>query len=123
MSFYIYPEAAYDQWAVLECWPAWPYEDQAAEVSMLMLLIDHPRRVYNPENASLFVVPVLPYTSYLAGDCMGDSHEGRMNRASVALARSPWFAQSQGHDHVLVCNTFRVGAALRAFKARAPAQR
>jgi len=39
-----------------------------------------------------------------------------MSRASAALARSPWFARSHGHDHMLVCNTFRVGAALRAFK-------
>ena len=108
LRFYIYPDAAYDFSAVLECHPSWIFDDQAAEVAMLNLLRRHPSRVNDPEKASLFVVPLLPYVSNAAGECMGESHEKRMSRAVVALRHSPYFKRRYGHDHVLITNTFRV---------------
>ena len=108
LRFYIYPDAAYDFSAVLECHPSWIFDDQAAEVAMLNLLRRHPSRVNDPDKASLFVVPLLPYVSNAAGECMGESHEKRMSRAVVALRHSPYFKRRYGHDHVLITNTFRV---------------
>uniref|UniRef100_A0A7S0P623 Exostosin GT47 domain-containing protein n=1 Tax=Calcidiscus leptoporus TaxID=127549 RepID=A0A7S0P623_9EUKA len=113
--FYIYSGAAYDHAPLLECWPAWPYEDQAAEVRMLQLLWTHPARVDIAERASVFIVPAMPYLSYLAGDCFGSSHEARMGRVAASLLRSPYLARSAGWDHMMVSNTFRT-AAFRALK-------
>lgn len=107
-SFYIYPDVAYDQSAALECLPGWLYDDQAAEVAMLSQLRKHPSRTHNPDAASLFVVPVLPYVSSGAGQCLGLSHEERMQGAARALRKSPYLARHHGHDHMLITNTFRV---------------
>ena len=106
--FYIYPDAAYDQSAALECKPSWIFDDQSAEVAMLNLLRKHPSRVHDPAAASLFVVPLMPYVSSGAGECMGETHEKRMSKAAAALRHSPWLARKHGHDHLLITNTFRV---------------
>jgi hypothetical protein len=116
LPFYIYPEVAFDQSAALECHPGWLYDDQAAEVAMLKLLRSHPARVHTPEAAKLFVVPIMPYVSSAAGLCHGETHDKRMSRAATALRNSPWLKRRQGHDHLLVTNTFRVklfGASLK----------
>ena len=106
--FYIYPDAAVDHSSVLECFPKYLFDDQAAEVAALGLLRRHPARVHDPARAELFVVPVLPYVSAAAGDCLGESHERRMSRAAAMLRREPYLARRGGHDHLLVTNTFRV---------------
>ena len=36
----------------------------------------------DPAAAALFVVPLMPYVSNAAGECMGDTHEKRMSRAA-----------------------------------------
>ena len=113
--FYIYDHAAVNHTGLLECWPAWPYEDQAAEVRMLRLLLHHPARTHDAEQAELFVVPVLPYVSYLAQRCHGTTHERRIARAAAYLRRSRYFKRNGGRDHLLVTNTFRV-TAFRALK-------
>lgn len=107
-SFYIYTDQAYDFSSVLECHPGWLFDDQAAEVAALNLLRRHPARVHDPARATLFVVPILPYVSWAAGECMGETHERRMARAAVALRREPYLARRHGRDHLLVTNTFRV---------------
>ena len=108
-AFYIYPDAAMDQsTAVLECRPSWSFDDQSAEVAMLALLRQHPARVTDPEAATLFVVPLMPYVSSGAGECMGESHQRRMSRAASALQKSPFLSRRGGHDHLLITNTFRV---------------
>eukprot|EP00965_Chrysotila_dentata_P208973 6185009-Pleurochrysis_carterae.AAC.1 len=114
-SFYIYSGEVYDQTGLLECWPSWPYEDQAAEVRMLMQLWPHPQRVLSPESAELFVVPVLPYISLLTGECLGRTHEARMSLVADALQHSQYFMRSGGRDHLVVSNTFRT-VAFRALK-------
>ena len=75
---------------------------------MLHLLRRHPARVTDPEKASLFVIPLMPYVSVGAGECMGDSHEKRMSRAAAALRHNPYLRRKGGHDHLLITNTFRV---------------
>ena len=106
--FYIYPDAAFDHSSTLECHPSWLFDDQAAEAAMLQLLRRHSSRVTDPEAASLFIVPLMPYVSNAAGECMGESHERRMSRAAAALRHSPYLARRGGHDHLLITNTFRV---------------
>lgn len=83
---------------------------------MIQLLQGHPARVLEPEPASLFVLPVLPYISFLARDCLGTSHEQRMAQAATALSRSIYFARKGGHDHLVVTNTFRT----QTFRALKP---
>ena len=109
--FYVYADApAYETGALMRCVPRWAEDDQAAEVAMLLLLWEHPARVHEPEAARLFVVPALPYVSYIAGTCEGSTHEERMARLAAAVASSPWFRRRSGRDHLLVSNTFRFAA-------------
>jgi len=75
---------------------------------MLQLLRRHPARVTDPDQASLFVLPLMPYISSGAGECMGETHEQRMVRTRSALLRSEHFRRNGGHDHLLITNTFRV---------------
>lgn len=75
---------------------------------MLRLLRAHPARVRDPTNARLFVLPIFPYLSLVAGECKGETHEQRMLRAVAVLRREPHFARRHGHDHLLVTNTFRL---------------
>lgn len=110
LPFYIYDTAAFDFTAVLECYPGWQYSDQAAEVSMLQLLQEHPQRVLHPSDATIFVIPIFPYVSLLAGMCAGRTHEKRMLAAAAALSRSAWHHRHHGWDHLLITNTFRISA-------------
>jgi hypothetical protein len=80
------------------------------QVAMLALLRRHPARVHDPDEATLFVVPMMPYVSMAAGDCLGESHAQRMSRGAAALTRSPYLLRRGGHDHLLITNTFRVRA-------------
>lgn len=109
-AFYIYPDAAFDFSAALECHPSWHLDDQSAEAAMLEQLRRHPARTLDPLRASLFVVPIMPYVSLCASKCQGDTHEHRMSRAAAALRRSPYLARHGGHDHMLITNTFRIKA-------------
>lgn len=68
------------------------------------------------------MVPLMPYVSSAAGLCQGETHDKRMSRAAAALRHSPWLRRRQGHDHLLVTNTFRVklfGASLKPLLANA----
>mmetsp|Transcript_28797 Transcript_28797/g.73939 ORF Transcript_28797/g.73939 Transcript_28797/m.73939 type:complete len:247 (+) Transcript_28797:139-879(+) len=95
-------------WHVLECAPHWSTDDQAAEVAMLKMLHQHPARVHDPDQAVLFVLPILPYVSFIAGECNGETHERRMSRAATFLQREPAWLRVGGHDHLIITNTFRV---------------
>lgn len=66
-SFYIYDDASFDHSLLIECVPGWAYSDQAAEVAMVQLLQRHPARVLDPRKASLFILPIFPYVSLMAG--------------------------------------------------------
>ena len=84
----------------------------------LRQLLRHPSRTNDPEAASLFVVPVLPYASLVAGDCLGVTHEVRMRRAAAALSRSHYLQRSGGRDRLLLttpCRMRAIGALPAAF--------
>lgn len=66
-SFYMYDDASFDHSLLIECVPGWAYSDQAAEVAMVQLLQRHPARVLDPRKASLFILPIFPYVSLMAG--------------------------------------------------------
>ena len=83
---------------------------------MLSLLQKHPSRVHSPDAAELFVVPIMPYVSWCAGVCHGETHEERMAKARDALLKSPHLAAKGGRDHLLVTNTFRVRTFGKEFK-------
>ena len=119
--FYIHEEVVFDHAALTECVPGWGLDDQSAEVAMLHQLRAHAARTLDPSLASLFVVPVYPYVSLLAGSCSGTDHPTRMAAAAAVLSRSTWWRRRQGADHMLVTNTFRLGAlgALRRLLANA----
>lgn len=115
--FYLYPDHAFDQsWLLGACLPRAWHNEEAAEVSLGRALWRHPRRVDDPALAALFVVPVWPFTSLAAGACRNTTHEERMKRAVVALARSPFLRRHGGHDHLLVCNSFRLIHAFGRFR-------
>ena len=109
-SFYIHEDAVFDHTALTECVPGWALDDQSAEVAMLHQLRAHAARTLDPRLASLFVVPVYPYVSLLAGACAGTEHPARMAAAAAALSRSAWWSRRHGADHMLITNTFRLGA-------------
>ena len=121
LPFFMYEDAALDHSALTECVPGWDQHDQAAEVAMVRQLQTHPARVFDPARAELFIVPVLPYVSWLAAECAGTAHETRMVAAAAALSRSSWYQRHQGADHLLVTNTFRLNTmkALRGLLANA----
>lgn len=109
-SFYIHEDAVFDHTALTECVPGWALDDQSAEVAMMQQLRAHASRTLDPRLATLFVVPVYPYVSLLAGSCAGTEHPARMAAAAAALSRSAWWSRRHGADHMLVTNTFRLGA-------------
>ena len=109
-SFYIHEDAVFDHTALTECVPGWALDDQSAEVAMLHQLRAHAARTLDPRLASLFVVPVYPYVSLLAGACAGTEHPARMAAAAAALSCSAWWSRRHGADHMLITNTFRLGA-------------
>mmetsp|Transcript_16828 Transcript_16828/g.43215 ORF Transcript_16828/g.43215 Transcript_16828/m.43215 type:complete len:398 (-) Transcript_16828:129-1322(-) len=113
--FYIYRGAAFDHDFLLNCWPGWRYDEFSAEVPLLAQLKKHSSRVMHASKADLFIVPVLPYVSFVAGLCKNTTHEQRMEWAASTLAQSPHLARHQGHDHLVVTNTFRL-LTLRALK-------
>lgn len=121
-TFYIYSSPVYSHEHLLECVPQWSHDDQSAEVAMLRLLWQHPARVMDPAEAELFVLPVFPYISLVAGECHGETHEQRMSRAASSLRRERFWQRRKGADHLLVTNTFRVrsfGPWLKALLANA----
>ena len=68
------------------------------------------RRVYNPDDADLFYVPILPYMSQKLGRCEGRhgnrSHAGRMQLAAELLDSSWHYRRRQGRDHFYVTTTW-----------------
>lgn len=49
-----------------------------AEWFVLELLKVHPARTWDPDEAELFYIPILPVISYWARDCDGTNHAQRL---------------------------------------------
>lgn len=113
--FFLYDHPSLDHSMLLECIPGWQLLDQSAEVAMLRLLQASPSRLLSPSLASLFVLPLFPYLSFIAGPCGSTTHDSRMAAAASTLLSSPSFRRRGGVDHLLITNTFQL-ASLRPLK-------
>ena len=71
---------------------------------------DTTRRVYDPDDADLFYVPIFPYMSQKLGRCEGRNgnrtHNGRMQHAAELLERSRYYQRRQGRDHFYITTTW-----------------
>lgn len=74
-----------------------------SEIGLYRQLSNHPMRVYDPSQASLFYVPMLPHLDQDAGHCNGTSHLGRMAAVAAVLRASPQWQRTNGTDHVWAC--------------------
>ena len=67
-------------------------------------------RVYDPDDADLFYVPIFPYMSQKLGRCEGRhenrTHAGRMQHAAELLERSRHYQRRQGRDHFYITTTW-----------------
>lgn len=127
-KFYIYNASEFDFFDTIVCYRRrnqgtniWSHEKKdlaqdMAELWLLSSLSRHPNRTLDPEEASLFYVPVLPVTSFRAGRCRNKSHEERMQRAVDAIGASPYFQRRSGADHLIVCGWWRCAEALSQFR-------
>jgi len=89
------------------------------EVWMHRLMMKHPRRTMNPEEASIFYIPMYITVSSdaepLGGSltCNGKTHMERVSEALEFLeTESLYFKNLGGSDHVLACTWWRCGAAM-----------
>lgn len=60
----------------------------------------------NPAEASVFVVNVMPVISLTVDYCNDWTHKGRQEWWAKHLQTSPWFANSNGDDHVFICGSW-----------------
>ena len=74
-----------------------------AELGLHRLLAKHPRRVRDPEKATLFYIPLLAHMDQDAGQCNGQGHKARMQAVATALLASPHWHRRNGTDHVWTC--------------------
>lgn len=75
-----------------------------SEIGLHQVLSVHPSRVYDPERADLFYVPVLPHLDSDAGRCNGTGHKARMAQVVKVLQASPHWRRRNGTDHVWACS-------------------
>jgi len=83
-----------------------------AELWLLRSLVNHPSRTYDPEEADLFYIPMLPVLSFRVGNCSGMNHAGRMFRIAAILRDSRYFRRNNGRDHLIVCGWFKCNRVL-----------
>ncbi|MEW5316478.1 MAG: hypothetical protein WDW38_007850 [Sanguina aurantia] len=72
-----------------------------AEWFVLELLKLHPARTWDPAEAELFYIPILPVTSFWAQDCDGTNHTQRLGAVVDFLSTSPHFQRYGGADHFM----------------------
>lgn len=92
---------------LLPCTPDWDHEmesQNAAEVWLLLQLLVHPNRTHDWRKASVVVLPLLPKTSFRAGQCLGHTHTERLQLALKAMRNHPAYSRHWGHDHLLLFN-------------------
>lgn len=68
----------------------------------------HPWRTKDPEQAKLFVVPVLLGYAARHGKCGKMKAWKLLSRAAAAIKRLPYVARSQGRDHLVLSTDFKV---------------
>lgn len=127
-KFFIYNSTEFDFLETIVCYRRrneginiWSHEKKdvaqdMAELWMLNSLSQHPNRTLDPEEASLFYVPVLPVTSYMVGKCRNRTHKERMEQALNAISASPYFQRRHGADHLIICGWWRCREPLAPFR-------
>jgi len=89
------------------------------EIWIHRAMLSHPRRVYDPEEANMFYIPLYIAVSSdvepMAGSliCNGETHHERLTRALDYLEhKSIYFKRLGGADHFLTCTWWRCGPAM-----------
>jgi len=122
MRFYMYDQPALDHgWFRSHC-PAFSamrtssHNDNLAEVGLRHSLLHSPLRVFAPELAQLFYVPVFEYASYMLGECANTTHRQRMSDAHTALLSSPYWQRNRGADHFFSSSAWSFGPKNLAYR-------
>ncbi|KAL1495943.1 hypothetical protein AB1Y20_014585 [Prymnesium parvum] len=105
--FWVHDDARLWWLQLLPCTPDWDHEmesQNAAEVWLLLQLLVHPNRTHDWRKASVVVLPLLPKTSFRAGQCLGHTHTERLQLALKAMRSHPAYSRHWGHDHLLLFN-------------------
>ncbi|CAM9220616.1 unnamed protein product, partial [Hapterophycus canaliculatus] len=95
-----------------------PWQDEQADMAQDMgeiwlhrSVLAHPWRVFDPEEADIFFVPIYPILSI--NRCRGLTHYNRMTTAVKYLIRSSlFFNRFGGADHVVICAWWNCRTAL-----------
>eukprot|EP00908_Phaeocystis_cordata_P009989 Transcript_20827.p1 GENE.Transcript_20827~~Transcript_20827.p1 ORF type:complete len:467 (+),score=77.20 Transcript_20827:129-1529(+) len=116
-TFYMYENPALDHSWMKWCpgfveWTTGVRMQNTAEVGAHAALsrCTNAQRVWDPDQADLFFVPIFPYLSQKIDRCEGRhgnrTHAGRMQHAAEQLDKSPHWRRRQGRDHFYVTTTW-----------------
>ena len=119
--FYMYTSRALDHDWLISCagFDDFLHNSQGenlGEVHVRSLLMQHPARVLDPQQAEAFFVPVFEYTSFALGVCNGTSHRQRMTAARDALTASEHWKRRHGLDHVFVSTAWSYASRTRPLR-------
>ena len=128
-KIYVYDDPVLDWSYLVECYEekynVSPYLDErvehaqnTGEIWMHQSALVYSNRVYDPESADLFYVPMYIALSsdmdIRSGSltCRGKSHAERMHEALDFLQKSEYFSVRGGNDHIITCTWFWCGHAI-----------
>jgi hypothetical protein len=114
-------DSAADQWvpdAVSRSHPTpRDFVQYSAEILFPLQLMAHPRRVTQPEQAALFVVPAF-FGLSSRGGCGNDTDNTLRTRH--VLKQRGWLRRKRGRDHMLVSTDYVSAATVRRLRDLAP---
>jgi hypothetical protein len=85
--FYLYNDTSMDHDFLLTCFSGWDLVFDAmdsAEVWLKTQLMNHPARTHNPEEASVFILPIFSFFSFLV-DSIGCRCRNKKSPATIKL--------------------------------------
>lgn len=126
IKVYVYDDPVFDHTAVIQCYRdahggVAPWQDERADMAQDMgeiwlhqALLSHPWRVFDPEDADVFYIPLYPVLGFKLlsddGTCDGLTHRQMMTRSITHLVKnSVYFNRFGGADHVVVCAWWSCG--------------
>jgi hypothetical protein len=112
LRFYTYDGPAF-RWLYdcprpqLEAWSSFKHGDDYFFAKAA--LSNHPWRTFNPDEASIFIVPILlAFGLRHPQGCQGVPFEGMLAATKAALSNSSYFQRHNGTDHLLVASDWEV---------------